>query len=176
MANERDPSEVRPVTLDLACALLENRWPRAAAVVDFGLDSPAHLEALRQPFLNDEITLEQLDGALGNGEGLSALVRSASSNPHKDISFSTSYDLVFGKEQAMSEKIGAGHAAAMGRMGIKELSQALPAFPSHGIQPVEEIGAAGNPTPQEVFAGKSYQEVLDQHTSREPEQGQEMER
>ena len=59
-------------------------------------------------------------------------------------------------------KIGAGHASAMYRQGLKELSQALPAFPSSSIQPVEELGLAGTKTPQEVVQSKGdYQLMLD---------------
>jgi hypothetical protein len=47
-------------------------------------------------------------------------------------------------------KIGAGHAAAMGRLGLKELTHnILPAFPQ-GQHIMEEPGLAGNPTQGEV--------------------------
>lgn len=48
-------------------------------------------------------------------------------------------------------KIGATHAPAMARLGLKEIAQALPAFPTHPIMPVEEVGLFGNALPQEVF-------------------------
>jgi hypothetical protein len=51
-------------------------------------------------------------------------------------------------------KIGAGMAAAMLRMGAKELAQVLPAF-NDGIKPVEELGSPGNLSPQEVVATKT---------------------
>lgn len=47
-------------------------------------------------------------------------------------------------------KIGQGHAAAMWRSGLKELAQILPAT-NESVQPVEEMGLAGNALPQEVF-------------------------
>lgn len=50
-------------------------------------------------------------------------------------------------------KIGAGHAAAWARLGLKELTQILPAFPDSTVRPVEEPGLAGNPTPQLVTEG-----------------------
>ncbi|MBA4066199.1 MAG: hypothetical protein C0501_21290 [Isosphaera sp.] len=52
---------------------------------------------------------------------------------------------------------GAGAGAAFLRQGAKELAQVLPAFPSHGVQPVEEMGAiwGQNPTPQEVYRQKT---------------------
>lgn len=53
-------------------------------------------------------------------------------------------------------KIGEGHAAAMARAGLKEIAQALPAFPAQGIQPVEEPGLVGNPTQQIVTDQMEY--------------------
>jgi len=65
------------------------------------------------------------------------------------------------------QKIGAGHMKAMGRTGAKEIAQALPAFPAHGVQPVEEPGLAGNLTPQEVAQDKgAYETVLGKYSSR----------
>jgi hypothetical protein len=59
---------------------------------------------------------------------------------------------------------GAGHVAAMARAGAKEIAQVLPAFPSHGVQPVEETGLVGNPSQMEVVDAKggdrSYQSML----------------
>jgi hypothetical protein len=78
------------------------------------------------------------------------------------------------------QKIGAGHLKAMGRTGAKELAQVLPAFPAHGIQPVEEPGLAGNLTPQEVANDKgAYETVLGRYSSRgeqEQTQNRDMER
>lgn len=45
-----------------------------------------------------EITAEQLDAALGNGPALTALVRGARSNPHKEIAFVTAWDALGGEE------------------------------------------------------------------------------
>jgi hypothetical protein len=64
-------------------------------------------------------------------------------------------------------KLGAGHLAAMGRAGLKELSQALVALPDSNIRPVEEPGLYGNLTPQEIVAGKSeYDKMLSGYASR----------
>ena len=43
-------------------------------------------------------------------------------------------------------KIGEGALEAMGRMGLDELAQTLPAFPD-SIHPVDEPGALGTVTP-----------------------------
>lgn len=64
-------------------------------------------------------------------------------------------------------KIGAGHLAAMGRAGLKELTQALVALPDSNIRPVEEPGLYGNLTPQEVVQGKSeYDKMLSGYSAR----------
>lgn len=64
-------------------------------------------------------------------------------------------------------KIGAGHAQAMFRAGLKELGQALTALPDSNIRPVEEPGLVGNLTPQEIVHGKSeYDGVLHGYASR----------
>jgi hypothetical protein len=79
-------------------------------------------------------------------------------------------------------KIGAGHLAAMGRAGLKELSQALVALPDSNIRPVEEPGLYGNLTPQEVVQGKSeYDKMLSGYASRgqqaqEHDKGKEIDR
>ncbi len=60
-------------------------------------------------------------------------------------------------------KIGATHAGAMCRAGIKELSQILPAFPD-SIKPIEEPGLAGNALPQEVYQARHGFEPEMDHT------------
>jgi hypothetical protein len=91
-----DPPPVRDTTRNLVQAVFLDAWPRAGAIVDFGLDSQAHYEALYYGVREGEITPEALDAALGNGEKLTALARSSPSNPHHEITFSTSWDIVLG--------------------------------------------------------------------------------
>ncbi len=86
------PPPVRDTTRNLVEAILLDAWPRRGAIVDFGLKSLEHYEALYYPVREGEITPEQLDAALGKGEKLTALVRSARSNPHRDIEFDTDWD------------------------------------------------------------------------------------
>jgi hypothetical protein len=84
---------VRPVTRTLFNAIVLDTWPdSSAAIVDFGLDSQRHYEALHGPIRAGEITIEQLDGALGSGPKLTELVRQARSNPHKWIVFQCAGD------------------------------------------------------------------------------------
>jgi len=89
---------VRPVTRSLVMSILVDAWPSPAAVVDFGIDSQKHYEALYHPVREAEIMPKELDAAFGHGEKLTALVRQAPSNPHQDIQFSTSWDMIFGRE------------------------------------------------------------------------------
>jgi hypothetical protein len=86
------PEAIRDTTRNLVEAIWLDAWPRAGAIVDFGLNSQEHYEALYYPVREGEITPEQLDGALGKGGQLTALARSARSNPHREIAFRTSWD------------------------------------------------------------------------------------
>ena len=69
-----------------------DEWPQSGAIVDFGLNSQKHYEALYYPVRNGEIRIEMLDAALGSGATLTALARTAPSDPHKDIEFHTDWD------------------------------------------------------------------------------------
>ena len=89
--------QVRPVTRNLIESVMLDSWPDHAAIVDFGIDSQEHYDALYYPIREEEISPKQLDEALGNGEKLTQLVRGAASNPHRDVSFSTSWDAIFGR-------------------------------------------------------------------------------
>jgi len=91
---------VRPLTKALHDALVADVWPDSPAViVDFGLESQEHYEALYYPVRAGEISLEALDQALGSGPKLTALVRSMKSNPHKEIVFRTDYDGLLEEEE-----------------------------------------------------------------------------
>jgi hypothetical protein len=82
----------RDTTRNLVESILLDVWPRAGAIVDFGLRSQEHYEALYYPIREGEITAEQLDAALGKGDALTALARSARSNPHREVTFRTDWD------------------------------------------------------------------------------------
>jgi hypothetical protein len=88
----------RPTTRHLVGSILFDAWPNLASAVDFGIESQKHYEALYFPVRAGEITPETLDAALGDGQKLTALVREAASNPHKDVEFRTSWDLALGRE------------------------------------------------------------------------------
>ncbi|MBX6312457.1 MAG: hypothetical protein IRY99_05985 [Isosphaeraceae bacterium] len=87
---QKQLGQVRPVTRNLIESVMLDAWPRHAAIVDFGLDSQKHYEALYYPIREWEIMPAALDKALGHGGKLTELVREARSNPHRDVEFSTS--------------------------------------------------------------------------------------
>ncbi len=64
---------IRDTTRNLVESLMLDVWPRAGAIVDFGLKSQEHYEALYYPVREGEISPEQLDAALGKGEKLTVL-------------------------------------------------------------------------------------------------------
>jgi hypothetical protein len=59
------------------------------------------------------------------------------------------------EEAKGGRKLGEGALGAMGRMGFKELAQALPAFPD-SVRPIEEPGAFNNITPMEAADERGY--------------------
>ncbi len=100
-------ASVQPTTRHLVTSILFDAWPNHAAVVDFGIDSQKHYEALYYPIRAAEILPEALDAALGDGPQLTAMVRDAASNPHKDVEFHTSWDVILGRANSMTvEKVG----------------------------------------------------------------------
>jgi hypothetical protein len=88
---------VRPTTRHLVNSILFDAWPNDAAAIDFGIDNQKHYEALYFPIRKGEITPETLDAAINDGQRLTALVREAASNPHKDVEFHTALDLILGR-------------------------------------------------------------------------------
>ncbi len=89
---------VRDTTRSLVTSVLMDAWPSHAAVVDFGIDSQKHYEAMYWPIREAEIMPKALDAALGDGPKLTAMTKEAASNPHKDVEFHTSWDLILGRE------------------------------------------------------------------------------
>jgi hypothetical protein len=73
-------------------AVLLDVWPNKAAVVDFGIRSMEHYEALYYPLRHGDFTPAQVDAARGNGRKLTELVDAAPHNPHKGIVFYTDRD------------------------------------------------------------------------------------
>jgi hypothetical protein len=95
---------VRPVTRRLIDAIMLDTWPNHTAIVDFGIDSQQHYEALYYPIREGEILPQALDEALGHGEKLTVLTREAASNPHKEIAFHTSWDVMLGRPPLSAEQ------------------------------------------------------------------------
>lgn len=91
--------EVRPSTRDLITSVMLDTWPNLAAIVDFGLETQEQYEALYYPLRQGEISPKELDAALGDGKKLTELARQSPSNPHKDVEFYTSWDLMLEQRQ-----------------------------------------------------------------------------
>jgi hypothetical protein len=123
---------LRPVTRSLITAMLLDVQPSPAAMVDFGIDSQRHYEALYYPLREGEITGEQLDAAYGDGQKLTALARDAPSNPHKDISFHTSWDAVLGRDRGATGGAGGNAAAATSPLSPSEIADRAPEQVSGG--------------------------------------------
>jgi len=85
---------VSPVTQNLFDSMVMDMWPRPAACVDFGIDTQNHYEALHAAIREGELTPEKLDEILGDGLAITEAVNKCKSNPHKGISFYTSYDIM----------------------------------------------------------------------------------
>jgi hypothetical protein len=90
--DEPEPRRIRDTTRNLVQAVLLDVWPRNAAIVDFGIDTQEHYEALYYPLRHGDITPGQVDAALGKGMVLTELVNAAPHNPHKGIVFHTGWD------------------------------------------------------------------------------------
>ena len=118
-AGEPGPRRIRDTTRNLIEAVLMDVWPRQAAIVDFGLDSQEHLEALYDPLRHGEITPEQVDAAIGDGKRLTELVNAAPHNPHKGIEFRTSWDDLFPEpdREAGNDRPSDGHHEGAGTIG-----------------------------------------------------------
>ena len=82
--------QIRSVTRDLIEALRRDEWPSEAACLDFGIRSDLHLGALQYAVINDGVTAEQLDAALGKGPELQKLI--GPKNPYRNVTFTTDWD------------------------------------------------------------------------------------
>ncbi len=82
--------EIRPLTRQLYDCLVLDIWPSPATCQDFGIETTEHLGALQWAARVDDVTLEQLEEALGYGEKLNALI--SPTNPYRGVSFHTAWD------------------------------------------------------------------------------------
>ena len=84
--------QIRPVTRAVYEALRRDEWPSPAGCIDFGIRSEAHLGALQYAVINDGVSVEQLDEALGNGPALQALI--SPKNPYRNVTIRTDWDIM----------------------------------------------------------------------------------
>jgi hypothetical protein len=100
--SEIDRPPLRDTTRGLIKAVTLDVWPSVATVVDYGIDSQEHYEALYHPLRHGDFTPQQLDAALGKGPALTELVNAAPHNPHKGIVFRTSWDRLIPEPEEFS--------------------------------------------------------------------------
>ncbi len=75
----------------IAACVAEKEWPSQGALVYYGIDSGAHLDALHHAVTNG-ITAYDLDRVEGDGPAITKLVHSVSGQFWKFIAFSTAFD------------------------------------------------------------------------------------
>ena len=87
-----NPLPVREVARTVFECLLLDIWPTPAGINDFGLDSTEHYGALQYAVRYHDVTVEDLDDALGDGPGLTKLIRE--DNPYHGVTFTTTWDTI----------------------------------------------------------------------------------
>lgn len=124
MSDDHDPAmasqALKPVTEALVDAIVLDLWPGGAVIVDFGLVSTRHYEAIYYAVRHDDVSPAELDNAAGNGPLLTALMERAEHNPHRGrgLVFTTPYDEVTPERRAFLERfanIGRLRATRQGR-------------------------------------------------------------
>ena len=115
-----DLQRLRPATKNLIAAILLDTYPNVAALTDFGIRTQEHYEAIYYPVRECQITPEQLEAVLGNGPKITALVRAAEANPHKEIEFTTPYDDLF-KRLEKDHPLDKGALAAESKKSLADL-------------------------------------------------------
>jgi hypothetical protein len=85
-------NQCREDTRSVMLSALLDLYPSASLQAAFGINTARHWEAMRSAIREAEISPVALDQAKGDGEQITALVRNAPSNPHKDVTFSPHWD------------------------------------------------------------------------------------
>ena len=85
----------RPLAQHVYDCLMMDMWPRAAAQIDWAIDSPRHLGAL-QAAVKRGATADDLDRVCGKGKDIEALIRAHIGRCHHwDVEFyPTAYDMM----------------------------------------------------------------------------------
>jgi len=114
---------------DLFNSVMMDMWPGHPAVVDFGIESQKHYEALYDPIRKGEIKLSDLRRVVGDGQEITNLVNRYPSNRHRNqVVFKTAYDRM--KHGAMAERIASGYLKTAGNESVvlRALGDALSAI------------------------------------------------
>jgi hypothetical protein len=92
----RRPLEDQNMARRLVERLLLDQWPSAAAIVDYGIDSPACLGAL-QYAVGMGVSVYDLDRVIGDGQAITRLTQSVPGQPYQAW-FMTVYDAFGGRD------------------------------------------------------------------------------
>ena len=130
MSKQRDFGDqlraVRPVTAHLVHSVLLDTWPNSPAVVDFGLESQKHYEALYYPIPQPRDHAPCAGCRLGPRRETHGSCPCASpSNPHKDVQFYTSWDAIHGRPGPGSTLSGTVGDAGRARFQTRDDSHDL---------------------------------------------------
>lgn len=93
----------------LATALASGGWPSPATIVNYGIDTPAHFEALREA-ARAGVTPYEFDRVLGDGKAIEELVRATTSDPALHIPFRTAFDHLYELGQQLPDRAQAADA------------------------------------------------------------------
>ncbi|WP_020474434.1 hypothetical protein [Zavarzinella formosa] len=75
----------------------------SAARTEYGIESPGHVEAVASALDSGHLSVADLVAAKGDGPALTTLLRNAPSNPHKELIFTTPFDLILHPELSLKQ-------------------------------------------------------------------------
>jgi hypothetical protein len=102
-------TEIRGMTQNLILALELDIWPSPAIRIVFGIETQDHLGALQFALLQDGVSAERLDAALGNGAELQKLI--SGRNPYRFVTFVPVWDGMPTPEEMLQEQDGSDDPA-----------------------------------------------------------------
>lgn len=165
-------TEIRNMTQNLILALELDIWPSPTIRIVFGIDTQDHLGALQFAFLQDGVSAERLDAALGNGAELQKLI--SARNPYRFVTFVPVWDGLPTPEEMLEEPDGRDDPARAGAPAVQDgpgrdreryRRQALVLVVEHSLFSLGDIvvmpGALGRLRPSDI------QSALSRHAQRE---------
>lgn len=159
-------TEIRNMTQNLILALELDIWPSPAIRIVFGIDTQDHLGALQFAFLQDGVSAERLDAALGNGAELQKLI--SARNPYRFVTFVPVWDGLPAPEEMLEEPDGRDDPARADAPAVQDGTgwdreryrrQALVLVVEHALFTLGDIvatpGALGRLRPSDIVSALS---------------------